>query len=343
MLKLGIIGCGRIVEYAHINALESLKDEVEVVSISDVSQERLKSVGKLLKLSEEHHYFDYRDMLEKENLDFADIAVPPFLHKEIVLDCARARINIILEKPIACTLEEVDMMLEMVEKKKVLLCVLHNYRYSPGVAKALELIKEKKIGTPFLIRSEVFSGGYWPGAEGYDPSWRTETDKSGGGCLIDNGYHNIYLSREMMQSPVKSVYAQIGTFIHNVEAEDTVLLLLRHENGGISSIQVGWSVKAQGARVNEVHGDKGSISFKPCIFFNKDDSPISLFINEKGQWEHPEVMDKHGNTIADLMDECLKAFREGKPVFTDGKEARRNLEIILAAYESARTGKVIEV
>ena len=337
MFKLGIIGCGLIVEYAHIDALKSLADEVRVIAISDPSEERLEVISKLLDMGDAQCYNDYQKMLEEEKLDFVDIAVPHFLHKEILIACAQAKVNIIIEKPLATTLEEADMMLEAVEQNSVNLCVLHNYRYNPPAARALELIKEGKIGKPFLIRSEGLRGSHWPGARGYDPDWRTKSSRSGGGCLLDNGYHNIYLAREMMHSPVKSVYARTGTFVQDIDVDDTAVLLLNHENGGTSSIQVSWGVKAGGVRVDEVHGDKGSISF------TREGRPLSVFSNQTGQWEYPELTARYKNSFTGLMHDCFEAVREGRSVPTNGKEARRNLQIIMAAYESAGTGKVVEV
>ncbi len=337
MFKLGIIGCGRIVECAHIGALKSLANEVRVVAISDKSKERLEVVSKLPALGDVQGYDDYQKMLKEEKLDFVDIAVPHFLHKEILIASAQAGVNIIIEKPLATTLEEADRMLEAVEENRVNLCVLHNYRYNLSTAKALELIKEGRIGKPFLIRSEGLGGSHWSGARGYDPDWRTKSAKSGGGCLLDNGYHNIYLAREMMQSPVKSVYARVGTFVQDINVDDTAVLLLNHESGGTSNIQVSWSVKAGGVTANEVHGDKGSISF------SRENRPLSLFSNRTGQWEYPELKEGFENSFAGLMHDCFEAVRKGRPMPTDGREARRNLEIIRAAYESAKTGKVIEV
>lgn len=128
MPKLGIIGCGRIVEFAHVDAIKSLADEVEVTAISDPSPVRLETVGGMLQIEPGCRYADYREMLGKQDLDFIDIAVPPFLHEEILVHCARAKVNVTMEKPIASTLEEVDRMLEAVEANGITFSVLHNYR-----------------------------------------------------------------------------------------------------------------------------------------------------------------------------------------------------------------------
>ena len=88
MLKLGIIGCGRIVEFAHVDALKRLAEEVEVAALSDPSEVRLETVGGMLQIGADHRYEDYREMLKREDLDFVDIAVPPFLHEKVLLGCA---------------------------------------------------------------------------------------------------------------------------------------------------------------------------------------------------------------------------------------------------------------
>jgi predicted dehydrogenase len=273
MLKLGIIGCGRIVEFAHVDALKRLADEVEVAALSDPSGVRLETVGKMLQIGADHRYEDYREMLKREDLDFVDIAVPPFLHEKVLLDCAEAKVHVIMEKPIAGTLEEVDRMLEAVEANQITLAVLHNYRYSPGATRALELVKQGRIGVPFLFRSEVLSAGYWPGAEGYDPAWRTK--------------------RKIMQSPVVSVYAQIRTFMYEMDVDDTAVLILTHANGGITNIQVSWAVKNGAAGIHEVYGRKGAISFIPGIFAKKpvdrDSHRVLVFDYAMETREHPEV------------------------------------------------------
>ena len=350
MLKLGIIGCGRIVEFAHADALKRLSDEVEVVALSDPSEVRLEAVGGMLQIGTDHRYADYREMLKREDMDFVDIAVPPFLHEKVLLDCAEAKVHVILEKPIASTLEEVDRMLEAVEANGITLSVLHNYRYSPGAAEALELVKQGRIGSPFLFRSEVLSAGYWPGADGYDPAWRTKRNQAGGGCLLDNGYHNIYLAREIMQSPVVSVYARIGTFAHEMDVDDTAVLILTHAGGGITNIQVSWAVKSGVAGFHEVYGKKGALSFTPGIFakkpidpIDKENNRVAVFDHATEAWEYPEVYYGYENSFAELMHDCFEKHRRGEAIFTDGAEARKNLAVIIAAYESARTGKVVEV
>jgi len=336
MLKVAIIGCGRIVEVGHAPAFTQLKDEAEVVAIADPSEERLKIIGDRLGVKPENRFRDHQKMLSSVCLDVVDLALPHFLHESITIDCAQAKVDIISEKPIATNLEEADNMLRAIEENGVKFCILHNYKYQRHTAEVLRLVKEGKIGKPFLARSEGFGGSHWPGISDYDPDWRTKSKRAGGGCLIDNGYHNLYLTREIM-GRVKSVYARVGTYYHNIDVDDTALLLLEHESGGTSSIQVGWSVKAGGQRVNEFHGTKGS------LFLGWNERPLALYENDKNEWSYPEPAQETDNSFALLFHEFFESLKNDTSPPVSGEEARRNLEIIMAAYESGRTGKPVEV
>jgi len=336
LFKLGIIGCGRIVEAGHVKAFALLGRDVRVVAVSDVVGNRADVIGETLGVSPEHRYTDYRRMLRREALDFVDVALPHFLHKRAVIDSAKAGVHIITEKPLAVNLREVDAMLAAVEKAGVELCVLHNYRYTSPKRAALRLIKRGVLGDVFFTRMERLSGGHWPGAAGYDPAWRTKSARAGGGCLIDNGYHTIYLAREAMDSPVTRVYAHVATHLQPIDVEDLAVLTLEHDNGGVSVIQSAWSIKGPSMGGEEFHGTRGSLRF------GFEGHPVAVHNNKSGKWTYPQVPKQYGGeSFASIMHDCFKAVREGGRVPTDGWEARRNLEVVVAAYKSAKTGRAV--
>jgi predicted dehydrogenase len=288
----------------------------------------------MLGVDQAHRYADHRDMLEKEQLDFVDIAAPHYAHRQLVLDAAAAGRHILLEKPMAVSVEEADEMLEAVGRAGIVFAVIHNYWYSPASAGALRLVREGAIGTPFAVRSEGMGGGHYPGTAGYDPDWRTKSHLAGGGCLIDNGYHNTYLARHMMTSPVKRVMASMGTHLHPIDVDDTAFVLMEHENGGTSSIQVAWSVRAGGQGVNEVHGTEGS------LHFGREGKPFGLF--RDGEWRFPDCsLERTG--FEGVFYGFAQALAGKGEVPTTGEEARENLRVVLAAYQSAREHRVVEL
>jgi predicted dehydrogenase len=333
MLRAGIIGCGRIVEEGHAEVFLKLKDEVEVVAITGhQSLQRLQVVGEKLGISKTRWYMNYQDMLERESLDFVDIAVPHFLHRTIAVDCARAGVGILLEKPMATTLREADDILQAVQENRVKFCIMHNYKYQEANVLAIKWIKEDRIGQPFLIRSELSTCGHWRGATGSDPDWRTRLAKSGGGALMDNGYHSIYLVEELMSSPIKNVYVRLGTYVQCTETEDTAVLLATHKNGGISDIQVSWGIRMDRSKT-EIHGPKGSILMN-------SDARVSV-VSEDSREYSQEVSPSWG--FEALFREFAKSLRNDTDPPVTGEEGRRILGVVLAGYESAREGSPVEV
>jgi len=339
LFKLGLIGCGRVVETGHTPALKRLAEDglVEVAALSDPAQERRKTIGDALSVPENSRYENHTQMLESETLDFVDIALPHFLHQKVTIDCAKAGVNIISEKPLATNLAEADNIIKACDEAGVILAVLHNYRYNPAMRKALELAHAGEIGEVFLVRYEGLGGSHWHGTPSYDPDWRTKKARAGGGCLIDNAYHNIYIAREFMASAIVSVYAQIETYTRPIDVDDTALVLFRHENRGTTSIQVSWGVSAGGRGVREIHGKEGS------IIFGREGNPLGLYKNSTGEWTYPQPQAEYENSFAGIMADILEAARSGGPVPTDGLEARKNLEAVMAAYESAGRKEVVKV
>ena len=339
MFKLGIIGCGRVVETGHMPALKRLSEDglVEVVALADPAEERRKTIGHALSVPGKSRYESHSQMLDAEALDFVDIALPHFLHEKVTIDCAKAGVNIISEKPLATNLVEADRIIKACDEAGIILAVLHNYRYNPAMHKALEIARGGEIGEVFLVRYEGLGRSHWHGTEAYDPHWRTKKARAGGGCLIDNGYHNIYLAREFMASAIIGVYAQIETYTRPIDVDDTALFLFRHENRGTSSIQVSWGVNAGGRGMREVHGKEGS------IVIGREDKPLGLYQNSTGEWTYPEVETEYESNFAGIMADIFRAVEESEPVPTDGLEARRNLEALTAAYQSAERGEVVKV
>jgi predicted dehydrogenase len=335
-LRVGIIGCGRIVEEGHVRAFQEHSHRVKVVALADPSPERLRVIGELLKVPPGARFADYREMLARTELDFVDLALPHFLHEEATIYAAKQRVDILSEKPLSTSLESVDRILQATERNGVRLGVYHNYKWMPPFAKARELLGEGRIGQPFLIRFEYLGGGHYPGAQGYDPDWRTRAARAGGGCLLDNGYHYCYLAEWLMGSPVTSVYGRVGTYVQRQDVDDLALLLLGHANGTTSSVQFSWAVASGGHPASEVCGTEGTLRFR------WNEQPLALYENRVGQWVYPDL-NSEVHSFSALLAEFLAALETGGPLPVTGEEARHNLAIVMAGYESSRRGTVVNL
>jgi len=339
MYRVAIIGCGGITERRHGPVWSAMKDKAKIVALCDVSPERISLMGETLNVTAEHRYTDYQQMLDKEELDIVDIATPHGFHEEPAVAAAQYGAHVVLEKPIARTVEEADRMIAVAAKNKVKLAVAHNQIFTPACRETLRIISEGVIGEPFLIRTEGIGSRHVVG-RGKNQNWRITQAGGGGGALIDNGYHQLYRIRAWMNSPVKRVMAKVGTFFHDIEVEDLALLLLEHENGGITSLQTGWCAPSGAAGMEEIFGRKGSIRFG-----QSGPTPISIWTTETKSWEKPELETEEPDRLGfpTFLQRYVEAIEKDGPVPVSGEDSREILNIVTAAYESGRTGKAIEL
>ncbi len=232
-LRVGIIGCGRIVEEAHAPSLVSLSDLASVVALADPSGERRGAVAAIVG-SAPAEFADWRDMFAALALDVVVVALPHHLHLGAIVDAANAGVDVVSEKPLANTPAEIDVIEAAVAAGGIRLSVMHNWLWNPNARAAVDLVSRGAIGTPFLVRSESIWGVPWASK---DPAgnWRLDRTRSGGGIVIDAVYHPIYVSEAEMQSPVASVFAALAD--HDSGVEDTAVVVLSHRGGGTTVIQ----------------------------------------------------------------------------------------------------------
>ena len=296
-------------------------------------------------------------MFEQVPLDVAVIAVPHHLHKDAILDAASAGVDIVSEKPLANTLEEVDEIEAAVTAAGVRLSVMHNWLWNPNARAAVGLISAGAIGDPFLVRSESIWGVPWASK---DPTgnWRLNRSQSGGGIVIDAAYHPIYVSEAEMQSPVVSVFAVLAN--RDGEVEDTAVIVLQHANGGTTVIERSWAVRGGGAGVHEVHGSRGSLRFRQVdplitnLLMAGQPPPatggaplppeLELFSNDGGAWEPvPVAAAPWWSGIRDVFAETFDAWRHGRTAPAGLAEARHVLDVVMAIYSSAERREAVTI
>lgn len=333
MKRVGIIGCGKIAERGHLDGYTELADRISVAAVADPAAERRDLLGGHFRVPPEARYADYRDLLARDDLDFVDICLPHHLHHPATLAAAEAGLNILLEKPIAAREDEALEMIAAVEKAGIVFSLIHNYSRQAVPSRVVELVHAGAIGAPYLMRYEGFGNYHYLGTAAYDPSWRADAGRGGGGALLDNGYHSIYLARYVMQSEVKEVFGAVGTFARDFNVEDTALVLLRHESGAITSIQNGWGAD-RSTPAREVQGTEGSLVLK-----GDPQRPIELWQGDHCAYPEPNTDSSSGYTP--IFTAFCDALDGKGPVPTTAQDGLMNLRIILAAYEASRTSNVI--
>lgn len=341
MLSVGIIGCGGVVERRHLPGLLELPDVARITAMADIDEARLNALAGLSGVAPSHRYGNAHDLLAAETLDLLIVATPLVYHEEAVLDAAGRVATVLVEKPLSHDVASGERMVEACERAGTRLGVVHNELLRPSVEAAAELLASGQIGKPFLYRNELLGSSHRPG-RGTDPDWRTQRAYGAGGCLIDNAYHAIYLAERLIGSPVATVQAQIDTFTHEYDVEDTAFVLLRHAGGGLTSLQSSWGIvsgRYTATRVHEVHATGGS------ILFEREGAAFS--VAKPGQEKPepspvaPERSDDAGHWV--FRDRFLDAVISGQPLPTTGLDALHVLAVIEAAYASARDGCAVTV
>lgn len=321
-IRIGLIGCGGI-SNAHARGYKSLPDLFQVVATCDLSEslagERAKQLGAKLV------YTDYRKMLEEAEIDAVDICLPHDIHAEVANASMEANKHVIVEKPISVTLEEADSMISTAERTGKVLMVALNERYDPAHQKIKEMIEDGKIGDLLCIRIDHNQNVRMP--EGH---WIRSRARLGGGVLIGSGIHRVDLLRwfggEIEKVANFSVYQP-----ERMEGEVAVVMSALFKSGCIGEVTAIWAVRrAPWYEGVWVYGTEGSLYRINGLFWDSPDGYIQIEVEQK-----------------DSFTEELRHFGQciitGSEPLTSGKEARRSLEVVIAAYRSADSGQIVNL
>jgi len=317
-VRVGFVGAGGIA-LAHMNALQSV-DDAQIVAIADLMDERAESAASRFVA---RAYTDYRDMLEKEELDALYVCVPPFAHEDQELIAASKGIHLFVEKPIALDLERATEVSKAIRKNKIIAAVGYHWRYQENTQRAKEVLAGRKIGMAL---------GYWMGEMPGVLWWRKMAQS--GGQVVEQTTHIIDLARYLC-GDVHEVYAayanRASRDVPEFDISDVSTISLKFGNGAIGSISstcmlsvpytVGLHIVAKDLVV-EVHGD--------------------LKIIEPG---HTEVFTSGSNSILEENAAFINAVATGDVscLRSTYEDARKTLAVTLACNESAKTGKPVRV
>jgi len=273
-LRVGVIGAGRIAEVRHIPEYLSNKD-VELVAIADIDKVQLEKIGK--KFNIKRLYTDYREMIKNEKLDAVSVCTPNYLHASITIDALEKGLNVLVEKPMATSLEEADRMIEVAEKNGRILMVGHNQRLAPGHQIAKKIIESGILGKINMVRT-VFGHG---GPEFWSPrgKWFFNKKEAFAGVMADLGIHKVDLVRWLLGQEVKRVSAFKGTFEKSGDVEDNGVAIMEFEKGTLGILQVSWTLKPGEDNSTIFYCEKGMLKL-----FAEPDRPVVVSLREKGDY-----------------------------------------------------------
>lgn len=322
MIRLGIIGAGAV---AHLHAhAAAVLPNVEMVAVCDLE---IKAAEKVAEPIGAAVYTDYHSMYKQGGLDAVIVNTPHSLHLEMVLAAADAGIHVLVEKPMATSLEDCQLMTESCSRAGVNLVVGHIQHFLPEKVAAEQFLRSGALGKLLMIR-DFRSTDYRPGTR---PDWFFDPSVAGGGALMNIGGHCIDRSLWLADSTVDTLDARtLNRFGVPVETDGYVLLHLR--NGVEVNIVV---ASDPPHRLDEILliCELGTISCTPdrgTVVRHNGTSKTIFHSSEHG------IQDGFTGQLSDFI-----ATLHGLDPKVSNAHARRVVETVLAAYRSASNREAV--
>ncbi len=338
-LKFALVGCGRIVS-KHIEALIEI-EEAEIVAVCDIDFSKAKKVSETIGVQA---YASYDEMLSiHPEIDVVCILTPSGYHAMHVIDIVKKyKKHIVCEKPMALLLEDADEMIRICDENGVRLFIVKQNRYNLPVQKMREALEAGRFGKLVMGTVRV----RWARHQSYydQDSWRG-TWELDGGVITNQASHHIDLLEWMLGEPV-SVMAKTGTYLADIEVDDTAAAIIKFKNGAIGIVEA-----TTAARPKDLEGSLSLMGEKGAVVIG------GFAVNKMDTWqfedeteeESKKILDKYAETPPNVygfghkryLEHVIECIKKNKSALVDGLEGRKSIELINAMYESSETGKEV--
>lgn len=325
MLRFGLLGSGLAAGF-HAEALETMKDAT-LAGVAD------RDHGRAVLFAEKHgtkSYSSLETMLKDDEIDVVCICTPSGFHADQAIEVLKSGKHVVLEKPMALTVEDADRIIEAAESSDKLLSVVFQNRFVPDVQRAKEIVDSGALGK--LVFCDL-SMKYWRDPDYYASSdWRGTFKYDGGGALINQGIHGVDMLL-YIAGDAKVRFAEVKTSYHSIETEDTAVAVLDFDNGATGTLHASTCAYPGFNRRIEIIGTKG------CIIMSEGhierlvidgDTLIDGAVEKRGASGDHTVMDTSYHAIQ--LQNVVNAVEKGERLFIDGKEGRRALKLIRDVY-----------
>jgi UDP-N-acetyl-2-amino-2-deoxyglucuronate dehydrogenase len=332
MVDVAIIGTGAISD-SHIQGYLKLPDRCRIVALVNRHPEKALKMGKKFGLNAAV-YKDCVELLSKQNFDAASVCLPPFEHAGVTLDLLRAGKHVLVEKPMAVSLEECDQMVGSAQVSGKVLAVVAQNRFTTGMVKLKRVLESGLLGKVLHAQVDSF---WWRGSNYYDLWWRGTWLSEGGGCTVNHGVHHIDLLIWLMGMPSEVQSVSLNLAHENSEVEDFSTSILTYPNGSVSQITASLAH----------HGEEQRMVFQ-C---EKAKVAVPWHVRAARQKENgfPEENAELAKELQVYYDQLPALEREGHEAqianfivaiegreepWVDGEEGRKAIELVTAIYQA---------
>jgi UDP-N-acetyl-2-amino-2-deoxyglucuronate dehydrogenase len=337
-IRIGVVGCGRISKN-HFSAIEQFADDLQLAAVCDVDSE-------VLAAHERQHgvpgYRSLEEMLAGEALDLVVLATPSGLHPDQAIAAARHKVSVVTEKPMATRWDDGLRMVRACDEAGVRLFVVKQNRRNPTLQLLRRALKDGRFGRVHLVQMSVFwtrPQSYYDQGNGWRGTWEFD-----GGAFMNQASHYIDLLQWLI-GPVEAVQAMTST-TRDIEAEDTGVLNIKWRSGALGSVSV--------TMLTYPRNLEGSIT----VLGETGTARIGgVAVNEVQAWEFADKRD-YDDEVKAASYQTTSVYGFGHPMYyrnvvdsmrgdqiaeTDGRAGLKSLELLVAAYRSARDGRTVSL
>jgi len=331
----GIIGAG-IIAPTHCKAIRALPN-ARLAACCDLERPKAEKLAAEFEIPQV--CTDYRELIRRDDVDVVEVVTWSGVHAEQGIAAAEAGKHVIVTKPMDTRLERIDALIEACRANGVKLGATHQFRSYPSYRRLKNAIDEGRLGRLWMGNGLL---KWWRGQDYYDSAaWRGTWALDGGGALMNQAIHYVDMLTWLM-GPPRSLTGYTATQNHAIEVEDCATAAIQFENGALGAFQAATcTYKGLPARI-EVHGERGNVVLEgdQIVLWDVEGEALETGEAGVGSLAGPggslgAGVQAHAEQIADV----LAAIEEDREPALNGAEARRAVEIILAIYESARTGE----
>jgi len=327
-LRVGLIGAGAI-GLVHLSGF-SKNVNCELVAIASRTEEHAKAAANRFNIPKIFVGEGWKDMLKNENLDIVSICTPNYLHTPNILEALRNDIHILCEKPICTSREELDIVEKEIKKTNLVFFTAFNKRYLSLFPIVKKIIEQNVLGKIILARYNFAHLGPYTSHQALSKErWFFDSEKAGGGVLLDLGVHSIDLFRYLIDDYEKVEGISANTSCVDMSNEDNCNVLFRFQNNALGIISVSWCNNP--SELIEIFGIRGSIKIdlinRKLFSFTPHSLKDNKYILEAKKHKISEQGTHHG--LIDHFVNCVLENRNEHPNFDDGKKA---VEFVLDSY-----------
>jgi predicted dehydrogenase len=325
-VKLGIIGCGIAARELHFPALQRLKDQFEITVVCNHTEPKAKSFAEMV--GGVPYVLDYRELLQREDVEAVDIILPIHLNFAVTKDALEAGKNVIVEKPLAANLKEADQMLIFEQRYPQVKMVAENFRYRTTFHRVKAILDQNKIGRRYAVFWNVF---YFVNKQSKyaQTDWRIHHQYPGG-FIMDGGVHNIAVLRD---------------WFANITSGRAFTRSINPEIGKLDSMSFQFNTESNVAGVFNVFFSSNGYAENRIIILGREGSLViennTIILKKGGEQDHVESIEDDGGYQGQFED-FYEAIRLGTPVKSSFSEGYQDFVTILKALDSAENSKRFE-